>query len=339
MEIDKKRLRIICIIIVIVCLLVSLAVYAGIKIHEYNIGISFLDDGEYKKAAIEFSKVSSITFLRTKYEKEIEDVANQIYEDLYYGDITSDEAYKNIKALGKIAKVDEILKRLENLDISINNYNNGKELKDEGKYAEAIDTLSLVKNEEEYYDKAQTLIHECVEIIKIRTVIALEQYKKEKNYEDALLMIENNNPYLKKDYLKSYKEIFEKQKSECQQKEESNNNMLVYKGIWTSSDELKIGIIELTIHSIDSEFSCFSISYSDKFTEGQTATAKNIIGTVLNNIISAEYKDNYGNRGSITLTLNENKIFVAVRQNLSTDKAFSMECKGTCYKQEIVGEY
>lgn len=333
MDIKKKRLKIIVISVALALVIVSVAVFAGIKINTYNKGVKYLSDGEFRRAVTEFGKVSAIGFFKSKYVEEVKQAANILYEKLSSGEASYEEVMKSIKILDKIVEMDDTIDRFEMLDESIKNYNKGEEYKSSGEYVSAIESFSLIDKGDDFYKKAQDRISECTELLETRTRTKLEQYKRDKNYSEALALINNISPYLKRGSLDKYKQTFENQKSQIEQKQEQNEKLRAYEGKWiSSSEELNQAVIELTVHKIDSALANFSMSFTDNSKKARTAFTKNVNGTVRGNVVSAEYKDNLGNRGRITLTLKDNSILVNAAQTYTSDKELSLACNGICYK-------
>lgn len=333
MDNKNKRITIILISVALGIFILSAAVFAGIKINTYKKGVKYLSDGEFRRAVTEFSKVSDIGFFKNKYEDEVKKAANVLYEKLSSGEASYEEVMKDIKILDRIVEMDETIDRFEMLDESIKNYNNGEEFKASSEYVSAIESFSLIEKGDDLYKKAQDRINECTEMLETRTRTKLEEYKRDKNYNEALALIDNISPYLKMGSLDKYKQIFERQKQQTEQKQELNNKLRAYEGKWiSSSEELNQAVIEVNINSIDSALASFSVYFTDNSKNARKAYAKDLNGTVRDNVVFAEYKDNAGNRGRITLTLKDNSILVNAAQTYTSDKEISLACNGTCYK-------
>lgn len=332
MEINVRRLILICISIVIGCIIIATAVFAGAKIHSYNVGVKYLQDGDYKKAVKELGKVSYIGFFKVKYEKEVKKAANELYEKFAAGEMTYEDAMESIKVLGWLVETKDITQRLKVLDVSIKNYNDGEQYKVEGEYVYAIECFSLIQEGDKLYEMAQSRISECAELLETKTVTMLEQMKKDKKFTEALLLIETTKPYVSPGRFDKYSEIFERQRLDYEEKQDNSEKLQEYKGKWTSPEkEAKTKGIEITIHSIDFDTAYFSASYKAK---NRTVSLKYVTGAVVGNVITAEYKQGDEAGGNITLVLNDGSINFKVFENARDGKEYMLVSDGTCYKAD-----
>lgn len=198
----KKQKFLIAIYILIILFVVSVVTYFCLNNPTKNFE-AYFESGKYNQARDIYNQNSKNLNFKNNIKEYLTNKLNEIETNFNDGKITYEDAINELDKFSKSGLNNDEINTQKDLINKINDsmtaYKNGKQLINDKKSFESIDSLSKVIKEDKNYDDAQKLIKEQLDLAKKQKLGEAQNYASQKDYKNALNSIDSILKYLTDD--------------------------------------------------------------------------------------------------------------------------------------------